>query len=192
VRIVLLGAPGSGKGTQGVRLAEYLRVPHVSSGELLRKHVDGDAALGREVAGYVARGELVPDDLVLRVVGEAVGAARNTGGYVLDGYPRSLNQAEKAYELAASSGDTADAVIYLAVPDDVARQRLVRRAVEGRPDDADPEVIERRLRVFHEQTEPLLDFYRDRDILRTIDAAQDPDEVTKAIFAAVDQPAAGG
>jgi len=74
----------------------------------------------------------------------------------------------------------------------VARQRLVRRAVEGRPDDADPEVIERRLRVFHEQTEPLLDFYRDRDILRTIDAAQDPDEVTKAIFAAVDQPAAGG
>jgi len=192
VRIVLLGAPGSGKGTQGVRLAEYLRVPHVSSGELLRKHVDGDTALGREVAGYVARGELVPDDLVLRVVGEAVAAARNTGGYVLDGYPRSLNQAEKAYELAASSGDTADAVIYLAVPDDVARQRLVRRAVEGRPDDADPEVIERRLRVFHEQTEPLLDFYRDRDILRTIDAAQDPDEVTKAIFAAVDQPAAGG
>jgi adenylate kinase len=185
VRLVLLGAPGSGKGTQGTRLAERLGVPHVSSGDLLREHVANGTDLGRMVKGYVARGELVPDDLILAVVGEAVAAARDTGGYVLDGFPRSLAQAERAYQAATGSGDTADAVIYLAVPDDVARERLAGRSVDGRADDSDPEVIERRLSVFHAETEPLLEFYGERGILKTIDATRPPEEVAAAIDAAL-------
>ena len=185
MRIVLLGAPGSGKGTQGTRLAERLGVPHVSSGELLRRHIDEGTELGGRAADFVARGELVPDDLVLAIVGQAVADARATGGYVLDGYPRSLAQAEQAYAMAVPRGDTADAVVYLSVPDGVVRERLAGRG-EGRADDADPEVVERRLQVFHELTEPLLDFYRDRGILVTIDASGTPDEVATAIDAALE------
>src|SRR5689334_11119888 len=100
MRIVLLGAPGAGKGTQGVALAEQLGVPHVSSGELLRAEMTSDSDLGRLVRGSVSRGELVPDELVLSVVGRAVNEAMETGGYILDGFPRTLEQAKRAFELA--------------------------------------------------------------------------------------------
>jgi adenylate kinase len=189
VRLVLLGAPGSGKGTQGDVLARHFDVPHVSSGDLLRTHVALDTELGRAVAGHVARGELVPDDLVLAAVGDAVAAAHGTGGYILDGFPRTLAQAERAYAIAAPAGLTAERVLYLAVPDDEARRRLAGRAAAGRKDDADPKAIERRLQVFHDQTEPLLEYYRGRDILTTIDASRPPDEVSAAIFAALEPSA---
>lgn len=184
MRIVLLGAPGSGKGTQGEALAARFGVRHVSSGDLLRVHIADGTALGDMAEGYVRRGELVPDDLVLQMVGAEVVEAANAGGYVLDGFPRTLAQAERAYELAGPAGVTADAVVFLAVPDAVVRERLMGRR-EGRVDDADPEVIERRLRVFHEETEPLLDFYRQRGILVTVDATPPPDAVTQAMLAAV-------
>jgi|SRR5579862_1142757 len=182
MQLVLLGAPGSGKGTQGDLLAKHYGVPHVSSGELLRAHVADRSDLGRDVAGWLARGELVPDDLVLAVVGDALSGAVKAGGYVLDGIPRTLAQAERAYELAQPAGLVADAVVYLDIADDVARERLAGRAAGGRPDDADPTVIERRLQVFHADTRPLLDFYRERGILVAIDAAQPVDAVHSAIL----------
>ena len=185
MRLVLLGAPGSGKGTQGVVLAQRLSVPHVSSGELLRAHAATGSELGRRVAGCIARGELVPDDLVLAVVGDALTSAVKAGGYVLDGIPRTLAQAERAYALAEPAGLVADAVIYLDVPDDVARERLAGRAGTGRADDADPTVIERRLQIFHADTRPLLNFYREREILIPIDAEQSVRAVSKAIFDAL-------
>ena len=184
MRLILLGAPGSGKGTQGEALAARFGVRHVSTGELLRRHIAEHTELGTEAEEYVQRGELVPDDIVLQMAGAEVIDAAAAGGYVLDGFPRTLAQAERAYELAVPAGVTADAVVYLAVPDDVARERLLHRD-EGRPDDADPEVIERRLRVFHELTEPLLDFYRDRGILVTVDAALPPETVTQTMLAAL-------
>jgi adenylate kinase len=184
MRLVLLGAPGSGKGTQGVALAEHFGIPHVSSGDLLRMHIADRTELGLEVAGFVTKGELVPDDLVLRVIGEAVVAAIAFGGYVLDGFPRTLDQAERGYQLAASAGTAAEAAIFLAVSDAVARQRLGARA-EGRSDDADPDVIERRLQLFHEETGPLLTHYEDRGIMVTIDATQPPDAVLVAILRAL-------
>src|SRR6476646_10923798 len=147
MQIVLLGAPGSGKGTQGDVLAEHFGVPHVSSGELLRAHVATGSDLGLQVASFLARGELVPDDLVLTVVGDALSGSFEAGGYVLDGRPRTLAQAERAHALAKRTGLVADAVIYLDVADDVARERLVGRAEAGRVDDADLAVIERRLQV---------------------------------------------
>jgi adenylate kinase len=182
VHIVLLGAPGSGKGTQGDRLAAHFGVPHVSSGELLREHVASGSDLGRQVAYFLSRGELVPDDLVLAVVADALSGAFEAGGYVLDGIPRTLAQAERAYALAKPAGLLADAVVYLDVPDDVARERLAGRAETGRDDDADPAVIERRLQVFHADTGPLLDFYRGRGILRTVDAVQPVEAVSAAIL----------
>jgi adenylate kinase len=187
MRLILLGAPGAGKGTQGVRLADHYGVAHVASGDILRAHVAEGTPLGRQVAAFVAEGELVPDDLVLAVVGRAVGEAMETGGYLLDGFPRTLAQAERAYALAKEGDITADAVLFLDVPDDVAVDRLVdRSATSGRVDDASTDVIRHRLEVFHAQTYPLLDFYRQNDRLVTIDAGAPPDEVFASIVKTLD------
>jgi adenylate kinase len=187
MRLILLGAPGAGKGTQGVRLAAHYGVAHVSSGDILRQHVAEGTPLGQQVAAHLAAGELVPDDVVLAVIGRAVAEAMETGGYLLDGYPRTIAQAERAFELASRNNLTAHAAVYLAVDDEVAQQRLRERAAtSGRGDDASDEVIRHRLEVFHELTEPLLDFYRERDVLVTIDASGAPDDIARDIIEAVD------
>jgi adenylate kinase len=180
MRLALIGPPGAGKGTQAKALSEHFGVPHVSSGELLRHQVAAGTELGREVAGYLERGELAPDDLVIAVVDEAL--ARAGSGYILDGFPRTRSQAEKAE--ARDGGKLADAVVFLDLPDDVARQRMAHR-LAGRSDDRDREVIDRRLRTFHDETDPVVDYYRDRGRLVTVDAAQPPEAVTAAILAAL-------
>lgn len=185
MRVVLIGAPGSGKGTQGVVLAERLGVPYLSTGELLRDDVARGTDLGRRVAPYLDRGELVPDDLIVAVVRDRLASlAETTGdrGYVLDGFPRTVAQAEATEKLLP--GGLADVVVYLALPDDVARERLENRN-SGRSDDADEDTIEHRLRVFHAETEPLFAFYEDRGILRAVDADQPPDAVLTAIESAL-------
>lgn len=187
MRLILLGAPGAGKGTQGVRLAAHYGVAHVSSGDILRQHVAEGTELGQKISASVAAGELVPDELVLAVIGRAVAEAMETGGYLLDGFPRTLAQAEAAYAGATRANVAAHAVLYLAVPDDVAAERLRERsATSGRIDDASDEVIRHRLEVFHRETMPLLDFYRENERLLTIDATPPPDEVAAAIITAVD------
>lgn len=185
MQLVLLGAPGSGKGTQGLVLARRFGVRHVSSGELLRRHVAAETELGREVNDFLTRGELVPDELLMAVVGDSLADAVQAGGYVLEGFPRTIAQAEQAYALVSPSGPVADAAIYLDVADDVVRARLARRDDTGRTDDADTAVIERRLQVFHAETSPLLDFYREKRILITVDGAQAPTDVTTAILDAL-------
>ena len=177
MRVVLLGAPGSGKGTQGPLLAGRLGVPYLSTGDLLREQVAQGTDIGRQVGPYLDRGELVPDDLALAALGDALAAADRAGGFVLDGFPRTVAQAERAEDLIRP-----DAVVYLAVPDDVARQRLRRRASRGRSDDADAEVIEQRLRLFHRQTELLLQRYRDRGLLHAVDGSQPPADTIAAIL----------
>jgi adenylate kinase len=185
MRLVLLGPPGSGKGTQGTALADHFGITHVSSGDLLREHIENGTDFGARAAAFMERGELVPDDLVIDIITEAVLAAARAGGYVLDGFPRTLKQALRAYEIAKTAGVTADAVLYFDVTDEVVRERLQGRAVEGRPDDASDQVIQRRLDVFHRDVEPLLDYYRDRGILVTIDAMKPADEVTADTLEAV-------
>jgi adenylate kinase len=182
MRLILLGAPGAGKGTQGVRLAEHYGVAHVASGDILREHVAQETPLGKRVAAFVAAGELVPDDLVLAVVGRAVVDAMETGGYLLDGFPRTLTQAQRAFEAATQGNMAAEAVVFLDVSDDVAIDRLVERSsTSGRVDDASADVIRHRLEVFHEQTVPLLDFYEDHGRLVTVDAGRAPDDVFEDI-----------
>jgi adenylate kinase len=184
MRLVLLGAPGSGKGTQGVRLAGRLGVPHIASGDLLRAQVRDRTELGLAIAGYLDSGRLAPDEHVLDLVLPVVlAAAADTGGYVLDGFPRSVAQAVKAEGLLAGSGAGPERVIFLAVPEAVLVERLLERAsAAGRSDDT-PEVIGDRLRVFHAETKPLIDHYRARGLLLEVPANREPEEITQGIIA---------
>lgn len=187
MKIILLGAPGSGKGTQGPVLAEHFGATHVSAGELLRAHMRESTELGGVIGDYVRAGELVPDEIVFEILWEPITKAAAGGGFVLDGFPRNLRQAELAYQRALLEGVTADAVVYLAVPDDAVRSRLVSRAArEGRSDDLDAGITERRLGIFHSETEPLLDFYRNRGLLVAIDASAPPEDVSTAMIAALE------
>lgn len=184
VRLVLVGPPGSGKGTQGTVVAARLGVPYVSTGEVLRAEVAGGSDVGRQVAALLDRGELVPDDLMVAVVAAALGD-RARDGYVLDGFPRTLPQAE-ATERPGAPLAPPDVAVHLSLPDRAVHERLEGRAGEqDRSDDADPAVVDRRLRVYADETAPLLDHYRRRGILVTVDADRPVDDVTDAILAAV-------
>jgi adenylate kinase len=180
-RILLLAAPGAGKGTQGKRVAERLGVAHLAAGDLLREQVEQATELGRRASEYVDRGELVPDDLVVELLMPAIDAAAARGGYVLDGFPRNVAQARAA----EARGVALDRVVHLTAPDEELRRRLLARAErEGRSDDT-PDVIERRLRLYAEDTHPLVDYYGDRGILVDVDADRPVDAVADEVFNAL-------
>ncbi len=181
MRLLLLAAPGGGKGTQGMRVAALFGVQHISAGDLLRAQARAGTQVGREISSYQERGDLVPDQIVFDVLTPVIVAAAACGGYILDGFPRTLPQAAAAGDLGARLGLTLDAAIYLQAPEPVLVQRLLARAGEaGRGDDT-AEVIRHRLQVFAETTSPLIDYYRDRGILLTVDADQPPESVTDEI-----------
>jgi adenylate kinase len=180
LRLLLVGAPGSGKGTQSTALAALYDIEHISSGEVLRVEARNDSPLGREVAAFQRRGDLVPDQVVFELVIPVVAAAAARGGYILDGFPRTVPQAMEAFDVAKRLGITLDAAIYLNVPEPVLLQRLLARA---RPDDS-AEVIRHRLEVFVETTSPLLAYYRrQRGILVEVDGDQAPEAITAEIQA---------
>jgi adenylate kinase len=182
MRLLLLAPPGAGKGTQGARLADRLGVQHVSAGELLRAEARAGTPSGREVAGYLQRGDLVPDAIVFDVLTPVVVAAVARGGYILDGFPRTLPQATAAADLGARLGLTLHAVVSLYAPEAVLVQRLLGRAGQsGRSDDT-ADVIRHRLEVFATTTSPLIAYYRDRGILLEVDADRPPEAVTTEIL----------
>lgn len=181
MRLLLLAPPGAGKGTQGERLAARYGVRHIAAGDLLRAEAQADSPRGREIAAYQARGDLVPDQMVLDVVTPPVVAAAAGGGYILDGFPRTLRQATAAAELAAELGVRLHAAVYLYAPDTVLTRRLLGRASQsGRADDT-AGVIRHRLRVYAGTTGPLVPYYTERGILIAVDADQPPDLVTADI-----------
>jgi adenylate kinase len=173
----MVAAPGGGKGTQGQRLAADYGIQHVSSGDVLRSEVQAGTPLGREVAAYQRRGDLVPDQIVFDLLTPVVSAAAAKGGYILDGFPRTLAQAITAADLGQRLDLTLDAAVYLNVPEPVLLQRLMARA---RADDT-AEVIRHRLAVFAETTSPLIDYYRNRGILVEVDGDQPPEAITADI-----------
>jgi adenylate kinase len=181
--MLLLAPPGAGKGTQGERLAARYGVRHIAAGDLLRAEAQADTHAGHEIAAYQARGDLVPDQVVLDALTAAVVEAAASGGYILDGFPRTLPQATAAAELAARLGVTLDAAVYLYAPEEVLTQRLLDRASRGGRADDVADVIRHRLRVFAETTGPLVPYYTERGILVAVDADQPPDSVTADIQA---------
>jgi adenylate kinase len=179
MKLLLLGPPGAGKGTQGELLAGKLGLPHLSAGDLLRAKATDGTAEGREIATYLRRGDLVPDELIFDVMVPVLVEAAERGGFILDGFPRTVQQAEAAADRARRLGLTPDAVVYLHAPDEVLEQRLLGRV--GRDDDT-ADVIRHRLEVFDQLTRPLITRYRDRGILVAVDADQPAEVVTDEIL----------
>ena len=187
MRILMIAPPGAGKGTQGALIAAHFNIPHIATGELLRDHVARGTALGQAVKTYLDRGELVPDQIVLDMVREAMIAAKEAGGgYVLDGIPRNMEQARAAYQIGLELGMTADVALHLqADNEELTRRLLARAALEHRSDDT-AEVIAQRLALYYEVTAPILAWYRDRGILVSVDAMRSRQEVGREILVALE------
>jgi adenylate kinase len=208
LNLVLLGPPGSGKGTQGERLNEDLRLPYYATGDILRAAVRDETELGRTAKGYMDAGDLVPDDVIVGVIVEALGSDAARDGFILDGFPRTTPQAEALDAKLDELGRKVTAVLLIDVSDDEVIRRLGGRRtcaenghvfhVDFNPpkqegvcdiddsklitrDDDNPETIRNRLNQYHEKTEPLVDYYDQRSVLRRIDGEQDPDEVAEEI-----------
>ena len=173
LRVVMLGAPGSGKGTQAERLAAAYGIPAISTGEMLRAAVAAGSDLGRKVQAVMAQGKLVDDELMADVIRERLAQADAGRGFLLDGYPRTGAQARTLEEVLRSSGAELAHVLYLEVPEEVLVERALGR---GRADDSEP-VVRERLRVYRDSTEPLVQHYRERGLLRTVRGDQSMDEV---------------
>jgi adenylate kinase len=179
-RLVLVGPPGAGKGTQAVALSQRLSIPHISTGDLFRAHVAEQTPLGEEAKRYLDSGELVPDSVTNEMVRERLAESDTKAGFLLDGFPRNTKQAEVLGEMLAESDGRIDAVIQLDVPEDVLVERLLGR---GRTDDTE-EVIRRRQQVYQSETAPLLDYYS--AILVKVDGVGEVDEVSTRIVNALD------
>lgn len=179
--IVLLGPPGSGKGTQAVRLAETYGMPQIATGDILRAAVQAGTPLGQQVKAYMERGELVPDRLMVDIIRHRLAEPDAQHGFVLDGFPRTVPQAEALDALLDELTRPLDAVLYLQVDRQSLIDRMQHRAeVEQRTDDR-PDVIRHRIDVFLQQTAPVIDYYRRQGKLRLIDGTRPPDEVAAAI-----------
>jgi adenylate kinase len=203
LNLILLGPPGAGKGTQAERLQEDFEVAYVATGDLLRKAVADETELGREAKGYMDRGDLVPDEVIIGVILERVGDPSSADGFLLDGFPRTTAQAEALESELDHLGRRVTATLLIEVPDDDLVRRLAGRRIcpqghvyhvdfnppkrdgvcdidgeplEQRPDDRE-DTIRKRLEVFHEQTAPLIAWYEDRDLLRRFDGTRSPTEV---------------
>jgi adenylate kinase len=188
MRLLLVAPPGAGKGTQAAKLAEHYGITNLSSGELLRREIAADSEIGRKAVEYVRRGDLVPDDLIFQVLTKPLIEATRDGGYVLDGFPRNLHQAEEAYRAAQDMPSIElQAVVHLDVPPaELTRRLLARAGEEGRIDDMTT-VVSHRLEVFVAETEPLLGFYRKRGLVLDIDGNQDVDRVFSDIVTNLDR-----
>jgi len=183
---LLLGIQGSGKGTQAKRIAAEYDSPHVATGDILRQAVEDGTPLGKQVEGILERGELVPDATMIELIRERL---TDSAGFVLDGFPRTMAQAEALDDMLAEIGRPLDVVFVLQVPDDVARERLAKRALEEDRADDTPDAIDTRIATYHRETEPIVEHYRARGSLVPIPGTGTVEEVFRQVQDALEQVA---
>jgi len=186
MRLILMGPPGAGKGTQAKYVADHFGIPAISTGDIFRANVSEGTPLGLEAKRYMDAGDYVPDEVTNSMVRNRIDEPDAEPGFLLDGYPRTTAQVEELDGMITFTGHKLDAAVVLTVNSEELVQRLLQRAqTEGRADDTE-EVIRRRQEVYAEQTEPLIDVYRSRGLLVEVDGMGEVDEVTQRIFAALD------
>ena len=185
MRLVILGPQGAGKGTQAALIAQKFAIPHISTGDIFRANVANATPLGTEAKGFIDAGELVPDSVTNAMVLDRLQQPDVSNGFLLDGYPRNAAQSEVLAQFLDSTGHPLDAVIELDIDEAHVLERLVQRAqLEGRSDDTEA-AIRRRLEIYRESTAPLVDYYRDRGLLRTVDGVGSVDDVSARVMAAL-------
>jgi adenylate kinase len=182
MRLLIMGPPGAGKGTQAKFVADHFKIPAISTGDIFRANVGQGTPLGVEAKSYMDKGEYVPDEVTNRMVRDRIDEPDAVAGFLLDGYPRTADQVEELDGMVAFTGHTIDAVIVLTADRDAIVERLLRRAeIEGRADDTE-DVIRRRQEVYSEETEPLIAIYRERGLTHEVDGMGEVDDVTQRIF----------
>ncbi|MEZ0449051.1 adenylate kinase [Cellulomonas sp. ICMP 17802] len=190
-RLVLLGPPGAGKGTQAARLAERLGVPAISTGDIFRANIKGGTPLGKTVQEYTSRGALVPDSVTNEMVRDRLGQDDVVDGFLLDGYPRNVAQVAELDAILADAGLALDLAVEITADPEVVVGRLLKRAeIEGREDDTE-DVVRHRLDVYAQETAPIARVYADRGLLAQVDGIGDVDDVTERLVAAIGAPSAG-
>ena len=181
MNLIFLGPPGSGKGTQAVKIAKRFNLIHLSTGEMLREAIKAQTELGKKADEYISQGNLVPDDLIIGLIQSKIASGDLSNGFILDGFPRTIPQAESLKEMLEMNSIKADHAVLLKVSSDTIVERIKGRAeIEGRVDDTE-EVVRKRLEVYNEQTRPIEEFYRNESIIRDIDGEATPDEVFEQI-----------
>lgn len=184
---ILFGPPGAGKGTQATAMVERYNLRHLSTGELLRKEIAEGTELGLKAKSLIDAGSLVPDEVVEGMIDNAFKTTEGVSGFLLDGFPRTIAQAEALDKMLAASGEEVTSVISIMIPDEMIKERIRHRAaIEGRADDASDETVNNRIRTYHEKTEPLVDFYRKAGKYAEIDGTGTIEEVRGTIFNAMD------
>ena len=187
--VILLGPPGAGKGTQASRIAERLDIPVISTGDIFRANMAEGTEIGKQAQAYMDRGEFVPDSVTNAMVKARLAAPDTAKGFLLDGYPRSVEQAHVLRDMLLDLGKSIDVVLEIQVDEDEVVERMLKRAQEQhRTDDTEP-VMRHRLEVYHQQTEPVATYYVDQDLLEVVDGRGSIDEVTERIFAILDSVA---
>jgi adenylate kinase len=187
VNLLVLGPQGAGKGTQGKRISSDYEIPHIATGDMFREAVARGTELGRRVAPILAAGELVTDELTVALIGERLGEEDAHAGFVLDGFPRNLAQAEALDLMLGSIGRSLDAVLFFDLPDEIGFERMLKRAQDEHRVDDTPDVIRRRLEIYHDETEPVVEHYRATGKLVPLHAERTIEEVYSEVRDAIDQ-----
>ena len=188
MRIIMLGAPGAGKGTQAQFIMNKFGIPQISTGDMFRAAIKAGTELGKQAKALMDEGKLVPDELTVALVKDRISQPDCANGFLLDGFPRTIAQAEELDKMLAAGNEAVTSVVSIMIPDEMIKERIRHRAsIEGRADDAKEETINNRIKTYHDKTEPLIEFYKKAGKYEEIDGTGSIEDVRAAIFSVMDK-----